>query len=139
MDLMGVVTFGGRAVHGEAFGVGVAGTIGAFPPLGELGHGGIVESHVGADAVYFPAGGAEADAHFGFFAGDDGGIEAIDLLEGFSADECVAAAGECFADGGVPFDVGESVVDGGVGELLAAAPADNTRLWLVAKRSASAA
>ena len=116
---------GGFAVHRGPFCIGVAGTDVALPPLAKVRYRGVMQGHLGAQAMDCPAGLAKTDAHLRLFAGYDVGVVTADLLEGGDADHRVAAAGVRLAHWRVPFDVAEAVIDRGVGMLLTAAAADD--------------
>ena len=58
---------------------------------------------------------AHAGGEFGFFAGDEGGVVAVEVLEDVGAEEDISAEFGGFSRGGVPFHVGEGVVGAGGG------------------------
>src|SRR5689334_6910864 len=106
-------------MHPAHFRIGVARAQASPPPLLEARDGRIVEGHLIGQSPRRPALLAQADAEFGFFAGDQTGIEAARLLEGLDAHEAVAADLGHLAWSTIPFEIAQPVVDRLTGKPLA--------------------
>ena len=114
-------------VQRRPFGKGVTRAAGARPPLAEPHQGRVVARHLGVQPLDPPAFADQAQAHLGFFAGDQVLAVAADARKRVGAQHPVAADGARGSDRGRPFGVDQAVVAAGIGVAFAPAAGDRRK------------
>jgi hypothetical protein len=116
------------AMQRRPFGKSMTRAATAAPPLREMQHRGIVPRHLGLEPPDPPAAPPKPQAKFGLLPGDQILAVSPHFLQGGKPHQRIAAAGLGLAHRGIPFRIGQPVVDRGLGMDLAPPPADHREI-----------
>ena len=115
-------------MHCSSFCKCVPGSFRAFPKLAEPGHRDIVQSHFSVNPQNYPIILSQADAQLRLLTGNQRRIIATDSPKCFDSDHRVTATVFDLAYGRIPFNIGQTIVNGSIRISLATTPADDDDL-----------